>query len=212
MRYAGIMVLAILLGIAGTMPAAAQHRSESLVDRLLSQVADEDVREARKPTVVLGDRNANQRNDDRPRGRTGRAEDADRGDRARTGKRTDGNSDRNARTERAERQDARTTTRGPARDRDYDRDDDYRRGEARERGNDRRGTYGKGAGQKAGNGPPFCRSGAGHPKHGKQWCIDKGWGLGNDGRVFDTRREDRRYPTRTNERTILDEVLGRRNN
>lgn len=28
--------------------------------------------------------------------------------------------------------------------------------------------------------PAFCRSGAGHPNWGRQWCIDKGFGLGND--------------------------------
>lgn len=26
-----------------------------------------------------------------------------------------------------------------------------------------------------GNGPAFCRSGAGHPVHGRAWCRDKGW-------------------------------------
>lgn len=29
--------------------------------------------------------------------------------------------------------------------------------------------------------PAFCRSGAGHPNWGRQWCIDKGFGLGSDG-------------------------------
>ena len=28
--------------------------------------------------------------------------------------------------------------------------------------------------------PSFCRSGAGHPVWGRQWCIDKGFGLGAD--------------------------------
>jgi hypothetical protein len=28
--------------------------------------------------------------------------------------------------------------------------------------------------------PSFCRSGAGHPVWGRQWCLDKGFGLGND--------------------------------
>jgi hypothetical protein len=28
--------------------------------------------------------------------------------------------------------------------------------------------------------PSFCRSGAGHPVWGRQWCIDKGFGLGTD--------------------------------
>lgn len=32
---------------------------------------------------------------------------------------------------------------------------------------------------KNGNGPAFCRSGAGHPQFGRQWCVDKGFGLGN---------------------------------
>lgn len=29
-----------------------------------------------------------------------------------------------------------------------------------------------------GNAPAFCRSGAGHPVHGRRWCIEKGYGLG----------------------------------
>ena len=32
-----------------------------------------------------------------------------------------------------------------------------------------------------GGSPAFCRSGAGHPKFGRAWCIDKGFGLGNNG-------------------------------
>lgn len=27
-------------------------------------------------------------------------------------------------------------------------------------------------------GPAFCRSGQGHPVHGRYWCVDKGFGLG----------------------------------
>lgn len=30
------------------------------------------------------------------------------------------------------------------------------------------------------DGPAFCRSGAGHPNWGRQWCVDKGFGLGSD--------------------------------
>lgn len=37
---------------------------------------------------------------------------------------------------------------------------------------------------KRGQGPAFCRSGAGHPVHGRVWCLDKGFGLGNRGDVF----------------------------
>ena len=40
--------------------------------------------------------------------------------------------------------------------------------------------YQYGRQNRRGNGPPFCRSGAGHPVHGRRWCIEKGWGLGND--------------------------------
>lgn len=48
----------------------------------------------------------------------------------------------------------------------YDRDADRyeRRGEAhRRRGRAKRG------------GPPFCRNGAGHPVHGRAWCVEKGF-------------------------------------
>lgn len=31
---------------------------------------------------------------------------------------------------------------------------------------------------KARKGPAFCRSGAGHPVHGRRWCLQKGFGLG----------------------------------
>lgn len=30
-----------------------------------------------------------------------------------------------------------------------------------------------------GGAPSFCRSGAGHPVWGRQWCLDKGFGLGS---------------------------------
>lgn len=29
------------------------------------------------------------------------------------------------------------------------------------------------------NAPAFCRSGQGHPVHGREWCIEKGFGLGS---------------------------------
>jgi len=28
------------------------------------------------------------------------------------------------------------------------------------------------------NAPAFCRSGAGHPVHGRRWCVEKGYGIG----------------------------------
>ena len=33
-------------------------------------------------------------------------------------------------------------------------------------------------------GPSFCRSGAGHPVFGIQWCLQKGYGIGRPGTVF----------------------------
>lgn len=33
-------------------------------------------------------------------------------------------------------------------------------------------------------GPAFCRSGAGHPVHGRVWCLEKGFGLGRAGEFF----------------------------
>jgi hypothetical protein len=47
-----------------------------------------------------------------------------------------------------------------------------------------------------GKGPAFCRSGAGHPVYGRQWCIAKGFGLGRDVRWDRVRWDDvvfRRY-------------------
>jgi hypothetical protein len=43
--------------------------------------------------------------------------------------------------------------------------------------------------------PSFCRSGEGHPVFGRQWCLDKGFGLGGD--------DDRRW-ART---TRLDDII-----
>jgi hypothetical protein len=69
-------------------------------------------------------------------------------------------------------------------------------------------------------GPAFCRSGEGHPVFGRQWCRDKGFGLGNDRGVLDPRRDrgtwediifgpqrDRRYDRDMN-RSVLGDVLG----
>lgn len=69
--------------------------------------------------------------------------------------------------------------------------DDRGRGSARGSGNDRSAgkARGRSAGQVGRGGPPFCQNGQGHPVHGRQWCRDKGFGLG--GGVFDTRWDDR---------------------
>jgi hypothetical protein len=34
------------------------------------------------------------------------------------------------------------------------------------------------------SGPSFCRSGAGHPVFGIQWCLQKGYGIGRPGAVI----------------------------
>lgn len=47
--------------------------------------------------------------------------------------------------------------------------------------------------------PSFCRSGAGHPVWGRQWCLDKGFGLGAN--------QDVRWGTT---RTVSDIIFGRR--
>lgn len=59
-------------------------------------------------------------------------------------------------------------------------------------------------------GPAFCRSGAGHPVHGRRWCLDRGYGLGGSwGRVVwgdvVIRRPRRRDTLRERE---LADVLG----
>lgn len=65
--------------------------------------------------------------------------------------------------------------------------------------------------------PSFCRSGAGHPNWGRQWCLDKGFGLGveNDmrwGRSLDV--SDlvfaREPASATLTRAALESVLGQR--
>ena len=63
--------------------------------------------------------------------------------------------------------------------------------------------------------PSFCRSGAGHPVWGRQWCIDKGFGLGSDRNVrWGTTRSvsdiifGRRVPTGVVPNNILLNILG----
>jgi hypothetical protein len=64
-----------------------------------------------------------------------------------------------------------------------------------------------------GRGPAFCRSGAGHPVHGRYWCVQKGYGMGRDTR-WDRVRWDVifRVPTprvtRDLQRSYLSDVLG----
>lgn len=63
--------------------------------------------------------------------------------------------------------------------------------------------------------PSFCRSGAGHPVWGRQWCVDKGFGLGTDGdyrwsRVLDPSNVVITRPATTGDltRDVLMDVLG----
>lgn len=50
--------------------------------------------------------------------------------------------------------------------------------------------YDRGRAGSARGGPAFCRSGAGHPVHGRRWCVRKGFGLG---RGWTDRRYDYRW-------------------
>ena len=65
-----------------------------------------------------------------------------------------------------------------------------------------------------GQGPAFCRSGAGHPVYGRQWCVQKGFGLGRNVRWDRVRWDDvifrRPMPRRDYElrRDVLQDVLG----
>jgi hypothetical protein len=62
--------------------------------------------------------------------------------------------------------------------------------------------------------PSFCRSGAGHPVWGRQWCVDKGFGLGDDGdlrwsRVIDPSNVMITRPTTGDlTRDVLLDILG----
>lgn len=60
-------------------------------------------------------------------------------------------------------------------------------------------------------GPAFCRSGEGHPVHGRQWCRDKGFGLGREhSRDIwgDIVYRDRRYDNRRMGSSTLENILG----
>lgn len=91
------------------------------------------------------------------------------------------------------------TRRSPSQDGDWERDRDR---------DVRVGTIGSSRARR-GNGPPFCRSGAGHPTKGRAWCREKGW----DGAWYDAGWDDvifGRYPSRrsTVDRGGLIDVLG----
>jgi hypothetical protein len=82
---------------------------------------------------------------------------------------------------------------------------------------DRRGEMDRRSGQARGGSPAFCRSGAGHPVRGPQWCLDKGFGLGSErwdraswgDIIFGQPRDRRRYDNGANmNRGVLGDVLG----
>ena len=90
-----------------------------------------------------------------------------------------------ARAERARTERARTERARAERDRQererYERGRYEREGRATARRNQ-------------GNGPPFCRDGRGHPVHGRRWCTEHGYRLGNDRYDPRDRRDDRYDP------------------
>lgn len=60
-------------------------------------------------------------------------------------------------------------------------------------------------------GPAFCRSGEGHPVFGRQWCRDKGFGMGRQSSRDiwgDIIYRDRRYDNRQMSRSTLENILG----
>ena len=69
-------------------------------------------------------------------------------------------------------------------------------------------------GQAKANAPSFCRSGAGHPVWGRQWCLDKGYGLANTresrwGVMRDVNDIDMRHVDGSSlPRAVLIDVLG----
>ena len=144
--------------------------------------------------------------------RRGRTVETDEDDRRTRGRSDDDGEVRSARRDemgrRGTRQDQRTR-RADRRDDDRD-DDDWDE-------DDDRGILGKTSGShgKKGKGPKFCRNGNGHPVHGREWCVYKGFGLGNDLGVWERRGclVDIMLPSprrRNNDLggSVLDDILG----
>lgn len=76
--------------------------------------------------------------------------------------------------------------------------------------------------QRQGRGPAFCRSGAGHPVWGPEWCLEKGWGLGSDRVVIRDRpvlfpfghdvvvvRDNRDWVVVRDDRSLIERVFDR---
>lgn len=199
MKYLLVFVVSTLIALGSATPSEAQDRD-------------------RAPTITREGSDTGERSEDGVRKR----EQTDRSDRVRT---TDANrrrggvrtrdtnrgSDR-VRTSDTNRRADNTTRRGdvvrPTDERDG-RDAPWEIGR-RTDGDIRRGGPGVAGKASQGNGPPFCRNGNGHPVHGRQWCIDKGWGLGSNRGVWDVGPDDRRIPPPRDRRSILDDILERR--
>jgi hypothetical protein len=89
--------------------------------------------------------------------------------------------------------------------------------EQAQRERDRRDSAVRPGQQARGQGPAFCRSGQGHPVHGRQWCVQKGFGLGAErwdrtvwgDIILGQPRDRRRYDDgRTMGRGTLGDILG----
>lgn len=97
------------------------------------------------------------------------------------------------------------------------RGDDRRDRDARRDDRDRRDDRNPRRANARGGGPPFCQNGQGHPVFGRQWCRDKGFGIGDNRRattvediIFGTpRRERDRLDRRDLSDVLGDIVLGR---
>lgn len=167
MRLVIIVMAGLFLVVTAPQEVRAQASSTSVIRSVVQEVA--------RGAVIDADRaprqpRTEQQNRRRPSGDNGGYERTDR----RGGDARYETNDRR-RSERYDRKERRTER--------YDRND--RRYESRSK--DKNGRKGKG--------PAFCRSGEGHPVHGRQWCRDKGFGLGDD-HYYDYRRDQRRYDAR----------------
>jgi hypothetical protein len=122
-----------------------------------------------------------------------------------------------------ERERQRVSDRDRERQRQWEREQARQRELDRQREMDRRREYERqrewerqrGYGYDQRPGPSFCRDGSGHPVKGRQWCRDKGFGLGNSRAVWERARWDDvilRQPRRRDQdrigRGTLGDILG----
>lgn len=55
-------------------------------------------------------------------------------------------------------------------------------------------------------GPPFCQNGQGHPVHGREWCRQKGFGIGYGGSLGDIIFQNPRRSGRLNQGGIIEQI------